>query len=314
VAENDAQTFVPGPLDELAPGLRRRSERLPALIAHPRVCRAPTSEGHHVVALASFKAAQSARNFHLAFRPIVEAVLLHELTQSRSELAERTSLQSIQVYVFAALPFDPAAALGLLGLFPTTLDDGSAREALALLRREAQLVEDAPGQEPLLRFQALLAPPTPVVAELEKHLRMDTSLGVWGSQPGQLARRLADSLDSLGHSGVEPSRAGIERLEQVLVQHTPNTLRLIPPLCFQALCDLIAVAAHSTYDCEVQWAVCERDADTGLSPPPLIKVSGRHGDGHVPLAEHLLRWCVMPRRADEQIPSLGAWAEHEFGP
>jgi hypothetical protein len=26
----------------------------------------------------------------------------------------------------------------------------------------------------------------------------------------------------------------------------------------------------------------------------------------------VLRWCVMPMRAGEEIPSLGAWAEHEF--
>lgn len=314
MAENDAKTFVPGPLDELAPGLRRRSERLPALIAHPRVCRAQTSEGDNVVAMASFKASQGARNFHLAFRPLVEAVVLHELTQSAEELASQKRLQALELYTFAPLPFDPAEALSLLGLFPAALGDGSGREALALLRREAQLVDDGPGEEPLLRFRAGFAPPSTLATEAEKRLRMEPALGAWGSEPGVLARRLSDALDSLGHRGVEPTRTGIERLEQVLTQHTPDTLRFIPPLCFQALCDLIAVAAHTTYDCEVQWAVCERDPDTGLSPPPLIKVSGRHGDGHVPLAEHILRWCVMPRRADEQIPSLGAWAEHEFGP
>ena len=126
--------------------------------------------------------------------------------------------------------------------------------------------------------------------------------------------RLATVLYELGFSGVEPTRAGIERLESILVQDTTDVIRWMDPSCFQALCDLIAVAAHNTWGANVEWAVCEPDADTGLAPPPLVRVY-KHRDrssGHVPLGEHILRWCMMPQRAGEDIPTLGAWAEHEF--
>jgi hypothetical protein len=62
----------------------------------------------------------------------------------------------------------------------------------------------------------------------------------------------------------------------------------------------------------VEWGVSEIDPDTGVAPPPLLRVH-RDGDAfHVPVGEHVLRWCVMPARVGEDIPSLGAWAEHEF--
>jgi hypothetical protein len=58
--------------------------------------------------------------------------------------------------------------------------------------------------------------------------------------------------------------------------------------------------------------VCEPDPETGLSPPPVLRVQRAGDTFHVPLAEHVLRWCVMPVRPDEGVPTLGAWAEHEF--
>jgi hypothetical protein len=127
-----------------------------------------------------------------------------------------------------------------------------------------------------------------------------------------LARLAADQLTLLGHPGVEPTRAGIERLEQVVVQRSAGVIRWIDPLLFQALCDLLAVAASGTYGRQVEWGVCEPDEETKLAPPPLIRVAGKRDSFHVPLGEHVLRWCVMPSAHGEEIPSLGAWAEHEF--
>ncbi|HEX5659511.1 MAG TPA: hypothetical protein VFX59_20085, partial [Polyangiales bacterium] len=73
-----------------------------------------------------------------------------------------------------------------------------------------------------------------------------------------------------------------------------------------------AVAATVTFARPVQWGVCEPDPDTQLAPPPVLLVE-RDGEAfHVPLGEHVLRWCVMPTVLGEEIPTLGAWAEHEF--
>jgi hypothetical protein len=109
-----------------------------------------------------------------------------------------------------------------------------------------------------------------------------------------------------------PTRAGIECLEAIVVQTGAGVIRWIEPLIFQALCDLIAVMAASQPGLDVEWGVCDPDPESGLSPPPVLRVQ-RDGDAfHVPLAEHVLRWCVMPVAPGESVPTLGAWAEHEF--
>ncbi len=312
MGDEQGGSFIPGPLDELVPGLRVRAERLPALVAHPRVSRVTDDENREVIVLASFATIDSARALHQAWKPIIEAALLSVLSQPQGP--ETTGPHALDLYTFAPFSFDPAPAFLLFGFTPLAID-GDARRALALLRREALLLDGAVSDEPWCRFRATLAQPvSELVVQASARLRAEAKSTPWGTEPGALARRLAVILNELGCSGVEPTRAGIERLESVLVQDTPHVIRWIDPLCFQALCDLVAVAAHNTWGANVEWAVCEPDADTRLAPPPLIRVY-KHRDrssGHVPLGEHILRWCMMPRRAGEDIPTLGAWAEHEF--
>lgn len=312
MSDPESGSFIPGPLDELVPGLRAKKERLPALTAHPRVSRIREDDGGDVVVLASFAPCADQRAFHTAFKPIIEASLLSALSQP--EAADAPRLKALSLYTFSALPFDPSAALALFGFAPSAVD-GRSRRALALLRREAQLVEGLTVDEPILAYRADFAAPThPLTPGLEARLRAKLAGTVWGAEPGALARTLAQELHALGYSGVEPTRAGIERAEAVLIPDVAGAIRWLDPLCFQALCDLVAVAAHNTWGANVEWAVCEPDPDTGLAPPPLVRVY-KHTDrssGHVPLGEHVLRWCMMPKQAGEDIPTLGAWAEHEF--
>ena len=313
MADEQGGSFIPGPLDELVPGLRIRTERLPALAAHPRGSRVTNDAGEDVVVLASFAPIESARALHQAFKPIVEAALLSILSQPQT--ADLRSPVALELYTFAPFPFAPDAAFALFGFVAQPLDAHEGRRALALLRREALLLDGQVSDEPLLRFRATLhVTPSDIVRQTTARLRAEATGTPWGTEPGALARRLAVVLHELSFAGVEPSRAGIERLESILVSDAHDVIRWLDPLCFQALCDLVAVAAHNTWGANVEWAVCEVDTETSLAPPPLIRVY-KHSDrssGHVPLGEHILRWCMMPRRAGEDIPTLGAWAEHEF--
>lgn len=311
MVDHEGGSFVPGPLDELVPGLRVRKERLPALVAHPRVSRVTDDHGRDVIVLASFASIDNPRALHKAFQPIVEAALLSELSQPQA--SDARPLSALDLYTFAPFTFEPDAALALFGFARRSID-GSSRKALALLRREAQLLDSAVSEEPVLSFRAEFSPPAALAVTAASRLRSQQQSAPWGAEPGALARRLASVLHELGFAGVEPTRAGIEKLESLLIQDTPHAIRWIDPLCFQALCDLIAVAAHNTWGANVEWAVCEPDPDDGLAPPPLVRVY-KHRDrssGHVPLGEHVLRWGVMPRQVGEDIPTLGAWAEHEF--
>ena len=311
---DDSDSYVPGPLDQFVPGLRKKAERFPALPVHPRVVHARAPSGDRTIVLASFAPPVSVRALAAALKPVVEAALLAELSRPASELAQDdSSLTALELYAFAETPLECSPAFALYGMKPASLDDPNAHAALALLRREAQLVDGDGADEARHRYRApLVSSPHPLAARLARSLRESAPKEPWGSKPGALARLCADQLATLGYAGVEPTRAGIERLEAVLVHRAEGVLRWIEPILFQALCDLIAVAATVTFERPVQWGVCEPDEETKLCPPPLL-LAERDGESfHVPLGEHVLRWCVMPLSPGESVPTLGAWAEHEF--
>lgn len=311
---DDSNDYVPGPLDELVPGLRQKTERLKALPVHPRIVHARSPGGDRTIVLASFAAPASARAFHAALKPLVEAALLAELSRPAGELIEDDSrLSGLELYTFAESPLALAPALSPFALEQASLDHPSVHAALALLRHEARRVDPAPPDEASARYTApLLRAAHPLAAPLARKLRDAAPHDPWGARPGVLARMCADQLAALGYPGVEPTREGIERLEAVVVPSGHGALRWIEPLLFQALCDLVAVAATVTFARPVQWGVCEPDPDTQLAPPPVLLVERDGESFHVPLGEHVLRWCVMPSALGEQIPTLGAWAEHEF--
>lgn len=313
IGDDETQGFMPGPLDDLVPGLRRKSERWPALPVHPRILEAARDDGSHALAMASFAPAVNLKLFHTALKPLVEAALLSELSRPVEEQRERTSrLRALELYSFAKQPFDPAPALATFGLSAAPLEGAEVRRTLALLRRECQLVDGLPSDEPSARYVATLsASEHPMTQALADALRAQAG-GAFGVEPGALARELCAWLDAHGYGGVGPTRAGIERLEGLISHSRPFVIRWIDPIVFQALCDLIAVSALTTWKQEVEWGVCEADPETLVTPPPVIRVTKERDTFHVPLGEHVLRWCVMPTRVGEDIPSLGSWAEHEF--
>jgi len=311
---DDSDHFVPGPLDQFAPGLRKKAERFAALPVHPRVVHARAPSGDRTIVLASFAPPVSVRALAAALKPVVEAALLAELCRPAGELAaDDSTLAALELYTFGDTPLDCTPAFALYGMKPASLDDLGTRAPLALLRREAQLVDGEVQDEARSRFRApLVRSPHPLAARVARSLREAAPKEPWGTTPGALARLCADQLAALGYEGVEPTRLGIERLEAVVVHRGEGVLRWIEPILFQALCDLIAVAATVTFERPVQWGVCEPDEDTKLAPPPVL-LAERDGESfHVPLGEHVLRWSVMPSTPGEDIPTLGAWAEHEF--
>lgn len=320
MSERDREAaFLPGPLDELVPGLRKKLDRLPPLPVHPRIVRARSHDGTHGIVLLSFRRAQSARAFHAALKPMVEAALLSELCAPASALSEHYApLSHVTLLCFADHALDLGAALSAFGFAPIELETSDAAHMLALARREARTLAEPVPDEPVAAFRApVQLAPAPLAQVLHAALLDYAPAAPWGKHPGQLARTAAYWLATQADfDGVAPTRAGIERLESLLVHQTPNCLRWIEPLAFQALCDLVAVLAASAVSANgqrlgVEWGVCEPDAE-GVAPPPVLRVTRDGESFHVPLGEHILRWCVMPVRPNEDVPTLGAWAEHEF--
>lgn len=312
----DELDYPKGPLDDLVPGLRRKAERFSALPVHPRVVHARSPSGERTIVLASFAPAASPRALHGALKPVIEATLLSELSRPASELAEDAAserLVGLELFTFTSSRFELTPALSPFALWPAPHDDADAARALAPLRHELRHVDGDVPDEPTQRFRAPFTRSThPLATPLARRLAQVAPAQAWGAEPGALARACADQLTALGYPGVEPSRTGIERLEEVVLARAHGAVRWLEPLLFQALCDLIAVAATVSYGRVVQWGVCEPDEETGLAPPPVLRVERDGESFHLPLGEHVLRWCVMPSAPGEQIPTLGAWAEHEF--
>ncbi|MFT3921224.1 MAG: hypothetical protein QM778_01690 [Myxococcales bacterium] len=313
IGDEETQGFMPGPLDELVPGLRRKSERWPALPVHPRILEAERDDGSRNLVMASFAPAANLKTYHAALKPLVEASLLSELSRPVEELRERTAaLRGLELYAFAQQPFDPAPALSTFGLSSAPIEGNEVRRTLGLLRRECQLVDGLATDEPLARYTARVVASEQALCGPLAEALLERTEGPFGAEPGALARELCSWLDAQGFRGVAPTRGGIERLESLILHQTPFVIRWIDPIVFQALCDLIAVAAITTWKQEVEWGVCEADEETLVSPPPVIRVNKDRDTFHVPLGEHVLRWCIMPTQVGESIPSLGSWAEHEF--
>ncbi len=314
VSDNEPRGFVPGPLDDLAPGLRQKSERWPALPVHPRILEAAREDDSFSLVMASFAPAANLKTFHAALKPLVEAALLSELSRPVEELRTRRGpLRELELYSFTAHPFDATPALSTFGLGPAPLDDARSRTTLALLRRESQLIDGLSTDEPLSRHSVKVVPSSHPLCKPLADALLTRVQSPFGAEPGVLARELCEFLNHQGFRGVEPTRSGIERLETVITHDAPFVIRYMHPIVFQALCDLIAVAAITTWKRDVEWGVCEPDPDTQVTPPPVVRV---HRDGdtfHVPLGEHILKWSIMPAQVGETIPTLGAWAEHEFG-
>jgi hypothetical protein len=281
--------------------------------------RARNHDASHGIVLLSFRPAESARGFHAALKPMVEAALLSELCAPANALAEDYSpLTHLTLLCFADHAVDLGAALSAFGFAPVELDASDSAHMLALARREARTLAEPVPDEPVAAFRARVARSAdPLAGRLHDALLEYAPREAWGRKPGLLARTIADWLATQADfEGVAPTRAGIERLEALVVHREPDQIRWIEPLAFQGLCDLVAVLAASRTSSTgerlgVEWSVCEPDAE-GVAPPPVLRVTRDGETFHVPLGEHVLRWCVMPVRAREDVPSLGAWAEHEF--
>jgi hypothetical protein len=305
--------YVPGPLDELFPGLRRKLDKLPALPVHPRVVRLRRADGTRAIVMLSFGAAQGARALHAALKPMVEAALLSELGAPPAALAEDAApLSELTLLLYAPQPFDLAPVLAPFAFEPVAPAAEHA-QALALARREALALAQPVADEPHAVYRArVVRAAHPLAGALHDALLGAAPQAAWGREPGRLARSAADWLATQGIPDVAPTRAGIERLESIVVQPQSGLIRWMEPLIFQALCDLVAIMAAAQPGLDVAWGVCEADPESGLPPPPVLRVQRGADTFHVPLGEHVLRWCVMPVQPGESVPTLGAWAEHEF--
>ena len=315
---DDSDSYVPGPLDHSPRSAQQGRALCPRCPCTRASCtRAPGRRAQHraaprsrpPVACARFTRRSSRRRSGAAGR--AEPARPSELAEDDSRLARARA-----VLVSRRTPFDARA-----GALAVRAEAGAARRprrACARSRCCAARLQFVDGRgrrragRPLPRTARAL--PAPARRAPRTQLREHAPKGPWGEQARARSRApCADRLAALGYAGVEPTRAGIERLEAVVVAPTrrrrpldrsaavPGAVRL-----GRGRCAVIRSGAP------VQWGVCEPDPETQLAPPPVLRVDARRRE--LPCAARRARAALVrhAQRARRGIPTLGAWAEHEF--
>lgn len=295
------------PSDLLA-AAKRPAEPLPRRAVHPRVLQLPLGPGELAWTLLVWDDPGGAPALHAALRPLVEATLSAELSEPYG-LPDETTPVALRLLAFADVPgFEQAVRAFGLEAAP---HDEAFEEALRNARGEAGRVGREPPDEPTSRWEVRLRT-LAGTRELEDALRQTVGEEAFGARPGALFAALNQVLHARGETPLPPRLSSLDALEARLGTQETGVVRWIPPRLFQALCDAVAVVATKELGREVQWAPSEIE-DDGLARPPLVRVAGPRGAWmHLPLGQHLLRWCVMPRHRGEEVPPLSAWLRDEL--
>ncbi len=282
-----------GPLDELAAPIDRDAVPLRAVHARVLPLDAP-DEGYR--ALACFFDPGGPLALHRALKPRVEATVLLSLVEV-PELArhEAPALRGLSLTVWPRIA-EVERATRAFGLTPADAKSDRAKRTFARMRGEASALGARIPDEPVGYFEALVAPPTERAIALDRAMqgRIDAP---WGVKPGAYAAAL------LG--GATPTMSAIDALVRDVVSNEPGVIRMMPPRVFLGLSDLVGVAASKELALPIEWSDCSTTSDEhdDFAPPPMLRfVSPQEGEVIVPIAEELLRFCVMPLAIGETLP------------
>jgi hypothetical protein len=240
---------------------------------------------------------------HHRVAQLIEAAMLSALATppgNREDLGRE--VRRVRLFIFTQIEGDLFRALAAFALRPDPPSGDEWREVFAAL--------DAKGPPESAWSAEVDAASSPIGIEVRRlhQALVDDTLEPWGAEPGRPADRLLHLLSDLGGRPMSTALEAIDLAESLLISKKHSCIRWLPPLVFQALCDLVGVAASRDLGAEIEWAVSETETD-GFTPPPLFRVGEQD---HVPIALHLLRWWVMPLRAGEEVPPLSAWVRDQF--
>lgn len=243
---------------------------------------------------------------HTALKEIVEATLLSELSRPPTHTLE-VHPATFRVLVFDRIE-DIERGVEAFGFAA----EPCPPDAMAFARGEAQRLGRELEQDPTDSFVATFVS-TKLANACEARLAQALQSDVFGRRPGAFFAALNIALEIEGAPPLTPRASSLDALESHLVPTQPGVLRWIPTLTFQALCDAIGVVASAEIGRDVQWAEAVPD-DQGVAPPAMLRIASAEGWIHVDVGLEVMRWCVMPRRKGEEIPSLSEWLADRIGP
>ena len=235
------------------------------------------------------------RKVHAGLRTRIERALLLELSRSPEERAHASSLESVRLIAYDNID-NLNAAFVAFALKPAKLEKSVRQWLVKRLRAIIPMLD-----EDKLHARQVMAQPTSAAHDCEKRIadRLKAHAPAWGSTPGIYAQALGLGLDF----------CALDAFEAHHVSKETGVLRWIPPLCFQALCDLVGVLAVKEFGVKLSWSVAADETPELAHPPPHFRLA----DGRFfPVAEVLMRWCIMPLQVGEHVPSLREWIIDAF--
>lgn len=271
---------------------------------HPRVLEVEL-EHHSEWALACWSDTDPSELRDQLYR-LLELTFLAEYSQQPSIALGERNFQAVQLLVFDELSQPSREVLGDLGFAETQYVPDQYEERMAAWRQEAEAEGVTPPESPVAVFKADIERPNASISETLDEIqrkmidRLDGE--VFGETPGGPSKLMATHFRQHFNTTITPDRKGLHSFELFLVQEKARTLRWMPPMIFQGLCDFVGVVLQAEYRLNVQWALSTPD-DMGFAPPPVFRVpASGGGHEHIPVGEMIIQWCVLPQ--PEETPSL----------
>lgn len=304
------------PLDALLPELSLQAPAIPKTTLHPRILELGPSEGDAWI-LALWSDPGSAQALHTQVKNLLEATLVAHLCrapEAREALDRAPS--SIQLLVFSTVAANIQTALRAFG-FQHEAQGTIGGDRLQTLIQEGRTNGWQVPDQPVSVWTVRIHQPndTDAISAIHRRVRERLEGDFWGNEPGRFSMAAASIFEQELDLKLMPDRAGLDAFESAIVpKNVINQIRWIPPILFQALCDFVGVVTAQLWKHNVEWALCEPDEGV-FCPPPVFRVtrSDNKKQEHLGIAQHLMRWCVMPILPGEEIPSIYEWLESEFG-
>ncbi|MEM9696130.1 MAG: hypothetical protein AAGA56_26535, partial [Myxococcota bacterium] len=218
-------------------------EELRTAPLHPRVLSRPIDENHFEWAFVLWSDPGGAPAVHASLLPLVEGVLLSLLSAPPpSDDLLHAMPVGLWLLSYADVP-DLDRALLAFGFGRHDPDPEEKRSLESLVRGEAGLCGRSTKAGIASVWRAEVTHTDFAEQAAVTMHRAAPEEARFGAAPGQLFRLLCDVMEVSGHGALAPSLESLDFMAKALVPKTEGAVRWIPPRCFVALCDAVAVVA-----------------------------------------------------------------------
>ena len=233
---------------------------------------------------------------------LMAVTLLWHLSTPADDVDPR-HFRFMRLLLFDDIAGNPGEALSTLGFEISPYDPDSYRGRLLSLHELAEQAGwEIPNRPRSIWEAEILEPEAPLVGrmrDVEEALVQKLQGDFWGSEPGRPSKLLSEQLRIQFGTELEPNSKGLETLDVLLLDHTPQRIRWMTPMIFQAICDFIGVVIQNEYQRQVGWAESKIEPETGQPQPPLLRVSKPEGAELLSIGLRVVQWYGLP-----QMPGL----------